>query len=156
MGAWLAVAARVVLGVVFLRMGLAKVEDPVAFLKLVREYELVPDALPWLLNSVAIVVPWLEVWLGALLILGVAVRGVSLTLLAMLIVFTGAIAVRGLALAEAGSQPFCDVAFDCGCGSGVVAVCAKLPENVGLMVLAGIGVATREGRACLRFAWRRV
>lgn len=142
-------AARLVVGFLFVRMGWAKLEDPVAFLKLVRQYELAPESVPWLLNGMAIVIPWLEVWLGALLLLGVAVRGVSLALLALLVVFTGAIALRGLGLAESQGLPLCDVAFDCGCGGGVVRACTKVTENLGLALLLVVALLSRSRRFCV-------
>lgn len=140
--------ARVALGAQFLRLGVAKLGDPVAFLKLVREYGVLPE--PHGLNLVAIVVPWLEVWLAALLLLGVAVRGVGLAMLVLLAGFSTAIAVRTGALADAGSLPFCEVAFDCGCGTGVVVACHKLLENGVLMLLCGVALAARTRRWCLR------
>lgn len=147
--------ARLVVGGLFLKMGLAKLEDPVAFLKLVRQYDLIPASQPTLLNAVAIIVPWLEVWLGGLMILGVALNGSFLLSSALLIVFTAAVAQRALGLAADQAIPFCEVAFDCGCGGGVVRACAKLPENLGLLLLSVWGVFTRSERLCLRARlWR--
>jgi uncharacterized membrane protein YphA (DoxX/SURF4 family) len=147
---WPLLIARLVVGGLFLKMGFAKVDDPVAFLKLLREYELAPADWPWALNALAISIPWLELWLAALLLLGVAVRGVSLALLGLLAVFTVAVAVRALGIAEADAVPLCEVAFDCGCGSGVVRACAKVPENLGLMLLCVVGLVSRSRRLCLR------
>ena len=109
------VLGRLILGVMFLSMGLAKtgvlkmaltkadltgsapvmffvdrglieLSDPVDFLKLIREYEMVPESAPILLNSLAAVLPWVEVLCGLLLIVGVAVRGSALLLVVMLMV----------------------------------------------------------------------
>src|SRR6185503_19088261 len=50
---WVRLAARVVLGGVFLYLGLTKALDPVGFLKLLRQFDLLPG--PLLLNTVAAV-----------------------------------------------------------------------------------------------------
>lgn len=142
--------ARLVVGGLFVKQGLSKVDDPVAFLKLIREYELVPEGLPWLLNGMAVGLPWLEVLAGALLVLGIAVRGTCLTLLALLAVFTSAIALRAVGIQESEGLAFCEIAFDCGCGSGAVNVCNKLAENTGLFVLALVGLLTPATGLCLR------
>ena len=68
-----ATLARWFLGAVFLYMGLNKALDPVGFLKLLNEYHLVNQ--PFLLNSLAAVLPWFEVFCGLLLLAGVGVRG---------------------------------------------------------------------------------
>ncbi len=142
-------AARAVLGVTFVVLGARKIGDPVQFLKLIREYALVPDDLPWLLNGMAVALPWLEVWAGALLLLGVFVRGAGATMLLLLGVFTTAILLRALDIHAAGGQAFCDIAFDCGCGSGVEEVCGKLRENAGLLLLTAVPLLSRSRRFCL-------
>lgn len=122
-----ALLARWLLGAYFVWMGWHKAMDPVGFLKLVRQYDLVDT--PLLLNLVAAGLPWFEIFCGLLLILGVFPRGVALLILAMLVPFTFAILRRALLLHEAGGLPFCLIKFDCGCGSGEVFVCRKLTEN---------------------------
>lgn len=144
------VLVRWALGLIFITMGLAKVGDPVAFLKLLREYDLVGPDQALLLNGLAIVLPWLEIWLGVLMLVGVAVRGSALTLLVLLIVFTTVIALRARAIMGSEGLALCEVAFDCGCGSGVVNVCRKLGENTGLMILAAFATCSSNARLCLR------
>lgn len=140
--------ARLVLAVVFIGMGWSKAGDPVAFLKLLREYEALPDSTYVLQNTIAVTLPWIEIACGVALLLGVAIRGSALTLLGMLTVFTVLIAWRAWRIHQGGT-PFCDIAFDCGCGSGVVNVCAKLPENIGLWLLSWIPLLSRSRRFCL-------
>jgi len=144
------VVVRWILGATFVVMGMAKLGDTVGFLKLIREYGLVPESNSMLLNSLAIVLPCLEVWLGVLVIAGVAVRGSALSLLIMLVVFTSAIGMRTGAIMEADGVSLCSVAFDCGCGAGVVNVCNKLAENLGLTALAAVAAWSRNTRLCLR------
>lgn len=131
-------AARIVLGAVFVYMGLVKVVDPVAFLKLVRAYGVVQAAPA--LNVIAALLPWFEVFCGIVLVVGFKVRAAALLQLLLLVGFTGMIAVRGIALGQADAVPWWTVRFDCGCGSGEVQVGLKLLENAGLILLAALVV----------------
>lgn len=144
-----ATAARWLLAAVFIYMGLSKALHPVEFLKLVREYG-VFEQRPLLLNLVAAGLPWIEIVCGALLLLGVAVRGAAVLLLAMLVSFTALIVWRALGVHEASGLPFCGIHFDCGCGAGEILVCRKLAENAALALLSGILVFTSRSRFCLR------
>jgi uncharacterized membrane protein YphA (DoxX/SURF4 family) len=147
---WVSLLARLLLGGVFVALAVLKLVDPVGFLKAVRQFGVVADTDPTLLNAVAAWLPWLELWCGLLLLLGVGVRGAALLVLVMLLVFTPAIASRGLELQRAGGAAFCDIAFDCGCGTGVVNVCSKLAQNTGLIALALVALLTRPRRFALR------
>lgn len=122
-----AVAARWLVGGMFVYLGLSKALHPVEFLKLVRQYDALHHHL--LLNTVAAALPWFEVFCGLLLALGVAVRAAALLLAAMLVPFTLLILQRALGIQEARGIPFCAIKFDCGCGAGEVFICRKLVEN---------------------------
>ena len=141
--------ARVLLGALFIYMGLKKVADPIDFLKLMRQYKMLPAG--YWMNSAALILPWIETLCGTALLLGVAVRGAGLILAGMLAAFTPLVLTRGLELYQAaeGSLTFCQVSFDCGCGAGVVLLCAKLAENVASFLLALIAVTSRSRRFCL-------
>lgn len=130
----LSLLARVVLGAMFIYLGWSKAADPVGFLKLLRQYQLVDNYL--LLNFIAVVLPWFEMFCGILIIGGVAVRGTALILLLMLTGFTGLIIQRALVIHDASHIPFCSVHFDCGCGTGEVFACWKTFENLSLGGLA--------------------
>ena len=133
MATWLGTLVRVALGLWVGGLGLVKALDPVTFLKAVRQYGLLET--PWLLNAVAILLPWLEVFCGLLLVAGVAVRGTAWLLALLLTGFTALVAVHGWQLAEMHQMALCAVKFDCGCGTGEVRLCHKLAEN--LLMLAG-------------------
>jgi uncharacterized membrane protein YphA (DoxX/SURF4 family) len=139
-----AVGARWLVGGLFVYMGLSKALHPEAFLKLIRQYDLVTQ--PFLLNSIAASLPWFEVFCGSLLLVGVAVRGTALAVLAMLVPFTWIVFRRALAIAGAQGLAFCAVKFDCGCGAGEVLICHKLIEN-GLLILICGWLITGRGRA---------
>lgn len=127
-------AARLVLGAAFVYLGTMKALDPVGFLKLVRQFDVLPQ--PLALNVVAAALPWFEIFCGGLLLAGIRLRGTALVTLVLLLAFTSLILLRALALARSGALPFCGISFDCGCGTGEVLVCAKLAENTGLLLLA--------------------
>jgi hypothetical protein len=104
------------------------------------------------LNSLAATLPWFEVFCGLLLLAGIAVRGTALTLLVMLVPFTGLVLHRALLLQAALNIPFCAVKFDCGCGTGTEFICRKLLENFLLLLLAGLLLARRGRQFSLRFS----
>jgi len=142
--------ARLGLGVVFIYMGWAKVSDPVEFLKLIREYQMVPQQSYVFMNVLAAVLPWMEIYCGILLITGVAMHGSALTMLVMLLAFTGVVAIRALGMYNLGQDPFCAIRFDCGCGGGEVRICRKLLENTGLILLSMIVLWSSSRRFCLK------
>jgi uncharacterized membrane protein YphA (DoxX/SURF4 family) len=146
---WASLLIRWLLGGYFIYMGLSKAIHPEAFLKLVRQYQLVND--PLVLNGIAASLPWFEVFCGLLLLAGVAVRGSALLLLLMLIPFTVIVLRRALAIAATQGLPFCAVKFDCGCGGGEVLICHKLLENSLLMLLSVRLLFARSRQLCARF-----
>jgi uncharacterized membrane protein YphA (DoxX/SURF4 family) len=148
-----AVLARWFLGGMFLYMGFSKVLHPVEFLKLVRQYDLLHHHL--LLNFVASTLPWFEIFCGLLLLLGVAVRGAAVMLVAMLVPFTLAVLSRALEIHGAGNIAFCAIKFDCGCGAGEVFICRKLTENILLIGLSAALIFWRTHRLCLRNSFFR-
>lgn len=141
------VLLRWFLGAVFLYLGCSKALHPVLFLKLLRQYELTDNHC--LLNLIAAVLPWFEMFCGLLLLVGVAVRGTALTLILLLVPFTALVFRRALAIQAALAIPFCAVKFDCGCGGGEVFVCRKLLENVLCLVAAGCLLAGCGRKFCL-------
>ena len=150
---WASLLIRVGLGALFVYMGLAKALHPEEFLKLIREYDVIRN--PLFINALAASLPWFEVFCGVLLVLGVAIRGSALVLVAMLIPFSLLVAWRAAAIASQTGMAFCAVKFDCGCGAGEVFICNKLAENC-LLLLASILLLAGHGRsAALSYeVWR--
>ncbi len=129
-----AIIARWAIGLLFIYMGLKKAMDPVAFLKLVHQYDMVHNYV--LLNLIAACLPWFEALCGLLLLAGVAVRGTALMLVGMLVPFTALVIKRALAIYSTTHVPFCTIKFDCGCGMGEVFICSKVLENSCLILLS--------------------
>ena len=154
---WLGIPMLVARGVVggrFLYLAYKKIVDIPGFAKVLNEYAIIPRTPPWILNGTATYLPFLEVVLGLAVLLGFYLRSTFLLLLGMLVFFTLIVYGRGGELAVEEAQSFCDVAFDCGCGTGKVNVCWKLAENSPLIVLCGIGVVSASRRYTLD-RWRR-
>ena len=144
-----ALAARWILGGIFVYMGLTKALHPVDFLKILRQYQMTESHV--LLNVIAAALPWFEVVCGVLLLSGVAVRGAAFLSLAMLIPFTLIVLNRAMNIHDEKAIPFCAIRFDCGCGAGEVVICHKLLENCLLLFLSMLLLALPINRWCLRY-----
>jgi uncharacterized membrane protein YphA (DoxX/SURF4 family) len=95
---------RAGLGVLWLVAGALKISDPAGMVRSVRAFRILPEAL---VHPVAYAVPFVEVALGALLLLGLAVKACAALSALLLAIYIGAIAsaaARGLRI-------------DCGCFS---------------------------------------
>jgi uncharacterized membrane protein YphA (DoxX/SURF4 family) len=127
---WVSLGARLVLGGVMLVAGALKVTDPETAAQAVRAYELLPSAL---VEPVGWGLPFLEIAIGLLLLVGFGVRAAAVAAGAFMVLFIAAVAsawARGLAI-------------DCGCfgGGGQVApgqtkYRQEILRDVGLLALA--------------------
>lgn len=91
-----ALAARIVLGCVFIYASLDKIMHPGLFAEAVYNYQLSPEEA---VNLVAIWLPWLEFLSGTLMVLGLWIRGSTLILSGLMVVFMAALGInlaRGL------------------------------------------------------------
>lgn len=82
-------ALRAALGVVFLVAAWDKVADPMAFAKIIRNYQILPEMF---VGGAAQVLPWIEVVVGMCLLVGLFSRGASLSATLMMAVFLSAMA----------------------------------------------------------------
>lgn len=122
--------ARLGLAAVWLVSGLLKALDPAQTYVAVRAYDVLPRSL---LSIVAGVLPWFELALGLLLLVGIGTRAVAVLSAALLLVFIAGVTqawVRGLSI-------------DCGCfgGGGAVApgqtqYVQEILRDVGFLALA--------------------
>ena len=141
---WFLAFLRCTLGAWFIVGGVMKAVEPVAFLKALHEYQLAVSFF-WL-NGIAGVLPWLEVFCGLLLFSGRAMDASALVWLVLLVPFTLLVLRRALILQSLADIPLCAVRFDCGCGMGEIGICAKLAENLALIL--GTGTLLLCGRIC--------
>ena len=103
---YLHLAVRLLIGGLFLYAGLPKIMDTMGFASSIYNYKLFPSQV---IGLTAAFIPWVEVLAGLALMLGVKVRGASLIISLLFVVFIGLAAIstiRGLDI-------------DCGCFSGV-------------------------------------
>ena len=125
---YLLLVARLLVGFLFIVVGIGKIADPQLFAKEIANYRILPDIL---VNLTAIIVPWVEVVSGLLLIAGVRLRANAVLIGAMLImfnIFVFSAWARGLDI-------------NCGCYSNIAKQTVGLPkilENMGLLALAAI------------------
>lgn len=105
---------RILLGLIFLFAGLAKISDPVRFMLTLREFGLFPETvIPFL----TLYLPWLEFVLGLFLMIGLLYRPSAFLLACLNTLFGIAILtviVRGMEI-------------DCGC-FGLLADILKIPD----------------------------
>lgn len=84
----LSLFARLILGGVFVYASFDKIIHPEAFAEVVHKYQILPDTF---IKLTAIVLPWLELVVGAFLIFGFWMPGAVLMSNLLLMTFTGAL-----------------------------------------------------------------
>ena len=119
-----------VLAAVLLISGVIKALDARETIVAVRAYQLVPESL---VGAVAAVLPYLEIALGLLLLIGLATRLAAVLAAVVMVVFVAAVtsaAARGLSI-------------DCGCfggggevAAGQTAYTAEILRDLGLLAMA--------------------
>jgi uncharacterized membrane protein YphA (DoxX/SURF4 family) len=103
--AWAGTGARLVLAVVFVWSGIAKMSDPDAAVRAVRAYRILPESL---IHPAAWALPFVELAVAVLLLAGIATRlsaAVAALLLGTFMIAIGSAWARGLQI-------------DCGCFGG--------------------------------------
>jgi cobalt-zinc-cadmium efflux system protein len=93
---FMAMVVRLILGVIFIAAGAPKILYPAAFAEAVYNYQILPDVL---VNLAAIAMPWVEVIVGGMLIVGFWMPGAVLIYNGLMIMFMSALAynvARGL------------------------------------------------------------
>lgn len=102
---WISSVVRLALGAVFLVASLSKIGKVDATVRSVRAYQILPESL---VHPVAYALPYLELAVGVLLILGLGTRIVAILAGIMLLLFIAAVA-------SAGAR---GLKIDCGCFGG--------------------------------------
>lgn len=124
---------RLAVVILLIDYGIEKLADPVTFLKSIREYDLLPLHPTWMINFLPSLIPMLEIAAGICILTGFLRRGAATIMSGFLLLFTFAIFLRTLDVMGAEGIPFAEVAFDCGCGSGVVVIWQKIVTNGALI-----------------------
>ena len=112
---------RILLGLIFLFAGIAKISDPVRFIFTLRQFNLFSEAV---IPFMALYLPWLEFILGLFLILGLLYRASAFLLACLNTMFAIAIltvVVRGMEI-------------DCGC-FGMFADILKIPDSADIKAI---------------------
>jgi len=90
---------RLAMAAVFIAAAIPKIQAPDLFAASVHPYEMLPA---WGVNIMALILPWLELFIGVLMALGVWWRASAWWMVAMMVVFMGAFLIataRGLHIA---------------------------------------------------------
>lgn len=129
---WIGLLARLTMGGVWIAAGWLKAFNPYSAGAAVRAYEIFPNELA---TRIGQALPWVELALGALLILGLFTRPIAAASALLLVAF-----VIGIASAWARG-----LTIDCGCfgGGGVVAAgetkyLQEIIRDLGLILLCGL------------------
>ncbi len=99
---WLTIRVQLALGAIFVVAAAPKIADPPSFAHMIYNYKLLPATL---VNLAALWMPWVELFAGLVLLLGVWRRAAAVVILLLLVVFLAAV---GINLARGH-------AIDCGC-----------------------------------------
>ena len=135
---WFSLAGRLLLAAVFAAAAVTKVGDPPTMVRAVRAYQLVPEPA---VRPLAYALPYVELGVAVLLLLGLGVRYAAVVSGRLLVVFLVGVAsawARGLSI-------------DCGCFGGGGATddpqyTVEILRDSGLLVVAGV-VALLPGSA---------
>jgi len=94
---------RIAIGIIFIVASIDKISDPAGFAREISNYHMIPYGLE---NIIAIFLPWLELFIGIGLVIGIMVDGASFltsSLLALFILMIFQAIIRGFNI-------------ECGCG----------------------------------------
>ncbi len=118
---------RIIVGYVFLSFGMSKIADPTGFAKEIGNYGVAPI---WSLNLIALTLPWIEVFIGFMMIVGYRLKTSSLLSALLLVFFIVMVASawgRGL-----------DISCGCSAHNPMKVGLPKILENTGLILLCAI------------------
>ncbi len=101
---WIELAARWILGITFIYASYHKIVSPADFAKIIYGYDLFPGVL---INLIAIILPFVELFSGLALVLGIYPRSAALIVNGMLLGFIITLSINLIRGHE----------FDCGCFS---------------------------------------
>jgi len=117
--------SRLLIGGILIYASVNKISDPGGFARAIDNYHLIPFGIE---NSMAIVLPWVELIVGICLIFGIFIDGAAFLVMVMMIVFIVAITFAILS----------GYNIECGCGlkPGELVGIQKLIEDLTYLILA--------------------
>ncbi len=128
--------ARIVVGLMFIVVGIGKINNAAEFAEEIRNYLILPE---FLLNIAAISISWIELFVGIFILFGIKIKSSSLLVAFMLIVFTTGVIIammKGLNI-------------NCGCYAQIASQKVGFPkvfENIGLFILTLILLFSNNNR----------
>lgn len=116
---------RILIGGILIYASINKIVDPGGFARAIDNYHLIPFGLE---NSMAIVLPWVELIVGICLIFGLFIDGAAFLVIAMMIIFIVAITFAILS----------GYNIECGCGlkPGEMVGIRKIIEDLIYLIFA--------------------
>ncbi len=118
-------ACRLVLAGIFIYSGYIKLRSPLQFASAIAGYKLVPDTV---IFPLATYLPWAEIALGALLLIGWKIRYISMGAAALLLTFTAILTLTYMRGIDA----------DCGCFGFGDRISPRTITRDGLMLLPAV------------------
>ena len=112
---WIEVAARWILGLTFIYASFHKIASPADFAKIIYGYDLFPALF---INLIAIIIPFLELIIGAALVIGCYSRSAAIIVNGMLTAYIIVVTINLIRGHE----------FDCGCFASVQTGYSGSPE----------------------------
>ena len=125
---WIGLALRAYVGGYFILAAVPKIVEPLAFATSIAHYGILPNGL---VNASALILPWLEIIVGIMLVVGIRVRLSASLAGGMVIIFTLAVAyavVLGLKI-------------DCGCfgsSGGDEVSWWKVAKNTAMLLMCAV------------------
>ena len=123
MNKYIQLGIRLIVRGLFIYASIDKIVDPSEFAKQINNYHIIPFGLE---NAIALILPWLELFTGIGLIMGIYLEGSTIWIFLLLISF---IALMGQAILRGYN-------IECGCGlkEGQMIGLAKIFENVIMLI----------------------
>ncbi|MBJ13131.1 MAG: hypothetical protein CMG62_08695 [Candidatus Marinimicrobia bacterium] len=127
------IVARILLGLMWVWAGIEKIADPGQFARDISNYHLLPFGTE---NIIAIILPWLELFIGVSLIIGLYIDAssiISAGLMSVFIIFIFQAMVRGFNI-------------ECGCGlkEGQMVGWEKIIENIIYLAISYLILIRKE------------
>jgi uncharacterized membrane protein YphA (DoxX/SURF4 family) len=122
---YLQLAARLIVGFIFVYAGIGKIADPETFAKEIFNYHILPN---YSINIIALVLPWLELIVGIFLIAGIRVRASATIASISMLVFIIAVL----------SAMFRGLDINCGCFADKIVMVGwhKVLEDLAILIAA--------------------